>query len=310
MEEVFDTIIVGGGPAGLSAALYAVRKSLKVLVIAKMVGGSVALAPNIENYLGFTLISGAELAARFRKDVENFKEDGLKLLEGLDVVNISGSFPNFTVVTDDGQAFKGKAVVIASGRTHKLLGIPGEKEFLGKGVAVCTTCDAPLYKGKDVAVIGGGNSALSAVLVLAKIASSVTLINSNKDIIGDPILLNKVSKFPSVQMLSNHQALEILGDQFISDLKIKNNQSGEEKTLKVQGIFIEIGSVPATAFDKLTRKDSNGAIMVDEGGATSVTGIWAAGDVNNLWGEQMIISAGEGAKTALAVTSFLSKTTH
>lgn len=310
MDKTCDVIIIGGGPAGLSSALYAVRKNLKVLIIVKAMGGNAAFAGQVENYLGFTLISGAELATRFRDDIAQFQGQGLDLLEGQEVINLEGSFPKFTVTLSDGQKYSGKTVIIASGRIPRMLGIPKEKELLGKGVAICATCDAPLYKGMDVAVIGGGNSALSAAYALLNLATSVTMVNIDQEIKGDAILYKKVSSSSKVKILNNHQSLEILGEKMVQGLKVKDQQTGQEKVLAVQGVFVEVGYTPATSFDKLTRKDDQGAIMVDQAGATSITGIWAAGDVNNLWGEQMIIAAGEGAKTALAVASFLAKTTH
>lgn len=310
MDQIFDTIIIGAGPAGLSAALYAVRKNLKVLLIAKLMGGNATLAPQVENYLGFTIISGAQLAQKFKEDIVRYEGEGLHLFEGREVMEISGSFGDFKVKTDEGKIYGGKTVIIASGRVPKLLGIPGEKEFFGKGVAICATCDAPLYKGKEVAVIGGGNSALGAVLALKDLASLVTVVNIGNDLAGDSILLSKVKGAANVKILNNHQAMEILGEQRVSGLKVKDLQSGKETILSIEGVFIEVGYTPSTSFDHLTRKDNQGAIIVNDSGATSVTGIWAAGDVNTLWGEQMIISAGEGAKTALAVASYLVKSTN
>lgn len=303
----FDTIIIGGGPAGLSAAVYAARKSLKVLLIAKNIGGSAAYAGSVENYLGFSVISGAELVAKFREDLEEFKD--IQVKEGVEVLGISGSFPEFTIKTGDGE-YQSKTVIIASGRVPKMLEIPGEKEYLGKGVAICATCDAPLYKSKDVAVVGGGNSALDAAYALTKIAKSAVIININNELEGDETLLQKIRASPNVKILNNYESIEIVGNQFVTGLKVRDKSSGEEKVLPLQGIFIEIGYTPSTLFDNLTQKNDQGEIVVDEAGATSIPGIWAAGDVNNLWGEQMIISAGEGAKAALAVAKFLAQTAH
>lgn len=305
--EIFDVIIVGGGPAGLSAAIYTARKSLKTLILTKNVGGNIANAGMVENYLGFTQISGPELAGKFRENIEQFKNDGVELHEGVGVTNISGSFPNLTVNTDDGKEYLGKTIIIASGRVSRKLGIPGEDEFLGKGVAICATCDAPLYKGRDVAVVGGGNSALDGAHALMQIAKSVTMINIVDSLTGDAVLRHKVETAPNVKILNNHEAVEILGEQVVNGLKIRNRVSGEEQILPVTGVFIEIGYTPATSFDKLTQKNDKGEIIVDDEGKTSVEGIWAAGDINSLGGEQMIVAAGEGAKTALAVARFLAK---
>lgn len=309
LPQIFDTIIIGGGPAGLSATIYAVRKNLKVLLVTKDIGGQAALSGDIENYLGYTLISGADLAIKFRTEVEQFKNEGLWLEEGEIVSGISGNEGSFQVKTESGKNFFGKTLIIASGRTPKLLGIPGEKEFLGKGVANCATCDAPLFKDRDVAVVGGGNSALDAVTSLVKIAKSITIINNSQDLRGDSVMLANVKNATNVKIINNAEVLEILGDQAVGGLKIRDQAAGEQ-TLVVNGVFVEIGWTPSSSFDKLTKKNERGEIIVDEFGKTSVDGIWAAGDVNSLWGEQIVIAAGEGAKVALVVAEHLARLPH
>lgn len=700
---LFDTIIIGGGPAGLSAAIYAVRKSLKVLLVTKNIGGQAALSGDIENYLGFSLISGAELAAKFREDIEKFKDDGITLKEGEEVTSLEGRDPDFIVKTDQGNIYHGKTVIIASGRIPRMLNVPGEKEFLGKGVATCATClppgesiianssiskienieegqrvlthngtykdvertmettfegdlvkittrfftepvlltpnhpvlkcnlkkgsganywnfnwsspewvqagslkkddivfypvisenkllrsilisdyldlrvdpegnarnrretytahpipnkiplsndflrlvgyflaegcitsrginlyfnkkemtytedvcrlvqkvfhleptvkyennvarimvfskiikdffellfgkysynkklphlmvtldknkqkeivkgffrgdgcvrkkdfclvtnsrtltyqlrdillrlgiipsleirkleklhstqiagrtvnfthdkyhltiggasleamsavlevehpklkkrkrtnssawikdgqvllpirriesqaysgpvlnfavqdnntyvaknfivhncDGPLFKNKDVAIIGGGNSALDAAFSLMKVASSVTIVNLTPDVRGDEVLIKNVKASPLVKILNSHQVLAVQGEQFVTGIKVQDLNTKEEKILPVSGMFIEIGWTPSTRFDNLSHKNSMGEIMVDEFGETSIPGLYSAGDVNDLWGEQIIIAAGEGAKVALKVAEHLAKTPH
>lgn len=307
--EVFDLIIIGGGPAGLSAAIYAVRKSLKVLVLCKSIGGQAALSGDVENYLGFTVISGAELATKFKEEVERFEGQGLWLKEGVEVTDLQGEENNFTVIASS-QSYRGKTVIIAAGRIPRLLGIPGEKELYGKGVATCATCDAPLYKGKEAVVVGGGNSALDAAFSLMKLATKVSIVNNTDQLRGDSILLNNISKASNVTVLNNHQVLEVIGQSKVEGVKVKDSRTNEELTIPAQGVFIEIGWTPSTAFDRLTQKNEKGEIVVDEFGKTSVEGIWAAGDVNNLWGEQIVIAAGEGAKVALVVAEHLAKIPH
>lgn len=308
--KIFDTIIIGGGAAGITAAIYTVRKNLKVLLLTKNIGGQAALSGDVENYPGFTMITGADLARKFKEDLLNFENKGLWIKEGVEVVDLSGADPDFTVKTSDGRQYHGKTVIIASGRIPKMLGIPGEKELYGKGVVTCATCDAPFYKDKDVAIVGGGNSALDTVFSLQKVARSVTIINITDVLRGDEILMKNVTSSPKVKVLNNHEALEILGDQAVGGIKIKNKQTGEEQVMPVSGVFVEIGWIPSNSFDKLTNKNDKGEIEVDEYGATSVPGIYAAGDVNDVWGEQIVIAAGEGAKTALRVAEHLSKVLH
>lgn len=308
--EIFDTIIIGAGAAGITAAIYAVRKNLKVLLLTKNIGGQAALSGDVENYPGFTMITGAELARRFREELLNFENKGLWVKEGFEVTDLSGADPDFVVKISDGKSYRGKTVIIASGRIPKMLNIPGEKQFYGKGVSTCRACDAPFYKDKDVAIVGGGNSALDAAYTLAKVARSVTIINITDNLRGDEILLKNVTTSPRVKILNNHEALEILGDQAVGGIKIKDRKSQQEQILPVSGVFVEIGWSPSTLFDKLTDKNDNGEIEVDEYGTTSVPGIYASGDVNDVWGEQIVIAAGEGAKTALRVAEHISKVPH
>lgn len=306
--EIFDTIIIGGGASGITAAIYTVRKNLKVLLLTKNIGGQSALSGDVENYPGFSMITGADLARKFREELMNFKGQGLWIKEGIEVVGLSGQKLEFNVKINSGEVFHSKSVIIASGRIPKMLGVAGEKELMGKGVAACVTLDAPFYKEKDVAVIGGGNSALDVAFSLIKVARSVTLINITDSLRGDEILLGNVTDSSKVKVLNNHEVLEILGDQAVGGIKIKDIKTGQEQILAVSGVFVEIGWIPSTSFDKLTRKNDKGEIEVDEYGATSQEGIYAAGDVNNIKGEQIVIAAGEGAKTALKVAEYLSKT--
>lgn len=310
LPEIFDTIVIGGGAAGITAAIYTVRKNLKVLLLTKIIGGQAALSGDVENYPGFTMITGADLARKFREDLMNFENKGLWIKEGVEVTDLSGADPDFIAKTADGGQYHGRTVIIASGRIPKMLGIPGEKELFGKGVATCATCDAPFYKDKDVAIVGGGNSALDAAFSLQKVARTVVIINTTDTLRGDEILMKNVTSSPKVKVLNNHEALEILGDQAVGGVKIKNRQTGHQQVIPVSGVFVEIGWTPATSFDKLTNKNDKGEIEVDEYGATSVPGIYAAGDVNDVWGEQIVIAAGEGAKTALRVAEHLSKVPH
>ncbi|MBI2017992.1 FAD-dependent oxidoreductase [Candidatus Daviesbacteria bacterium] len=310
MPQIFDTIVIGAGPAGITAAIYAVRKNLKVLVLTKDIGGQAALSGDIENYPGFSVITGSDLAKQFRIELVNFESKGLWIKEGVEVISLSGADPDFVVKTSEGREYHSKTVIIASGRIPKMLNIPGEKRLYGKGVTTCRACEAPFYKDKDVAIVGGGNSALDAAFSLQKVARSITIINITESLRGDEILLKNVTSSPKVKVLNNHEAIEILGDQAVGGIKIRNTQNNEEQVIPISGVFVEIGWSPSTTFDKLTDKNEKGEIEVDAFGATSVPGIYACGDVNNIWGEQIVIAAGEGSKTALRVAEHIAKVPH
>lgn len=305
--EIFDTIIIGGGASGITAAIYAVRKNLRVLMLTKNIGGQATLSGDVENYPGFSVITGMELARKFRAELLAFEGKGLWVKEEVEVIDLLGNFPNFFIKTSDGEEHHSKTAIIASGRVPKMLGVSGEKELLGKGVSTCATCDTPFYKDKDVVVVGGGNSALDAAFALQKIARSVTIVNITDSLRGDEVLMRNVTTSPKVKVLNNHEVLEILGEQAVGGIKIKNTQKGKEQILPVSGVFIEIGWTPVTGFDSLTEKNEKGEIKVDQFGATSVPGIYACGDVNDQKGEQIVIAAGEGAKSGLGVSEYLSR---
>lgn len=309
--QVFDVVVIGGGPAGISAAIYAVRKSLKVLLLTKIIGGQAARSGDIENLLGFTLVSGADLAAKLREEVERFQDDGIWIKEGVDVSTIEGSEGKFSVKTAQGGTYLSRNVLIASGRIPRMLGVPGEKEFFGRGVATCATCDAPLFRGKRVVVVGGGNSALDAVVSLMKMAQEVTVVNNTDALRGDAMMLESIAKSGNVKILNKTAVVEISGSKFVEGIKVKDLTSGQEQEVGVDGVFVEIGWVPSTDFvPPQVELDENKQIKVDEYGKTSFDGIWAAGDVNNLWGEQIVIASGEGAKTALAMAEHIAGLPH
>ncbi len=308
--QLYDVIIIGAGPAGLSAAIYAVRKSLRTLVVTKDIGGQAALSNDIENYLGFSLVKGIQLTEKFREHLEHFKED-LTLEEGVEVTSIERyplqDQPGFLVKTNDSKKFVGRTLLIASGRTPRMLNVPGEKEFLGKGVANCATCDAPFYKDKEVAIVGGGNSALDAAIPLLKVAKCVNILNLTDKMTGDPVMLKQAEEASCVKIYNNAQTTKILGESQVTGIEFLDTKTNQTQTLPVMGVFIEVGWVPNSPFDKLTEKDARGQIKVDPNLHTSVPGIWAAGDINDMWGEQIIIATGEGAKAALSINNYLSK---
>jgi alkyl hydroperoxide reductase subunit F len=302
---MYDVIIIGAGPAGMTAGIYAARKKLKTLILTKEVGGQMGWSLDMENYSGFTVIDGVSLTKKFRDHLESIPED-LELQKGVEVTNIEKNITTFSVQDKTGFIHYGKSVIIASGKIPKQLGIPGEQKFYGKGVATCAIYDAPLYKNKQVVVIGDGNSAMDAVLVLSKSAKSVTVVNRGSAMEGDAVLKNKISSLPHVQFLSNHKVLEITGERVATGV-IVCDAEGKQKNISTEGIFLEIGYDPEVLFDTVTEKNNLNEIKVGRNMETSVSGIFAAGDVNDARGDQIIIAAGEGAKAAMAAADFLHK---
>lgn len=299
--DIWDVIIVGGAAAGLTAALYASRRALKTLVITKDLGGQAALTTEIENYPGRDLVEGFGLMSDFEKQAKKF---GAQIQFG-EVEEIIPQDGDFLVKTSNNQ-FLSHAIILAFGLTPRDLGVPGEEKFKGQGVSYCATCDAPLFKGKTVVVIGGGNSGLDAADLLAKLGSPVYLIHNIDHLSGDEILRKKVEENTKIKIFLNTSVLEILGKDLVTGIKIKDNQTGKEQELKVQGVFIEIGYKPKTDWvKKLVDLDERGQIIISKDCETSHEGVFAAGDVTNISYKQIVISAGEGAKAALQIYKYL-----
>jgi len=298
MKE-YDVVIVGGGAAGLTAALYTGRKELKTVVISTDIGGQAILTDHIENYPGIDKISGPELMLKFQSQAMKF---GAEIQTGR-VNEIIKKGKNFITILSDGEQYVSKTVILASGKTPRKLGIPGEDKFMGKGVATCATCDAPLFRGKEVAVIGGGNSAFEAVELLDNFATKIYLVHRNKDFRADEVTVKKVKDMEKVEIITNTKPLEVVGDKFVRGLLI------EGKELKVQGVFVEIGYELDTKWlEKLIKLNEKGEIIIDENNNTSVRGIFAAGDVSTVPYKQAVISAGEGAKAGLEAYKYIKGT--
>ncbi len=302
---MYDVIIIGAGPAGMTAAIYTARKKLNTLLLSKDVGGQMVWSADVENYTGFSVISGAELTLKFQEHLKSISED-LELKLGVEVKSIEQNIKSFVVEDTTGQTYFARSVIIASGKKPRHLDIPGEDTFFGKGVAVCATCDAPLYKKKIVAVVGGGNSALDAALALSKVAQQVHIINLNQELVGDEVLKTKVISSPNVIQHNDTKTLEVQGTVSLEGVKVQALGKPAE-VIAIAGLFIEVGYEASANFDKLTAKNDHGEIIVDKDSQSSVPGIFAAGDINDAWGEQIIIAAGEGAKAAMAVSNYLNK---
>ena len=301
-STVYDLIIIGGGPAGLSAAIYAARKVLKTLLISKNIGGQVADTYDIQNYLGFSHIETADLIKKFDEHVEKY---GIEKIEGDEVTSLSLTGKTKRIITSSHNTFHSKTLIIATGKRPRPLNVPGEKELIGRGVAYCSTCDAPLFAGADVAVIGGGNSALEAVIDLEKVANKVYMV-SLTPLTGDQVLQDKVNSFSKVEIYTKYNTLRITGSAMVEGLDIKSLETAEEKRLNVEGVFIEIGLLPNSdiVIDTL-ETNRKGEIKVDDVCRTGIAGVFACGDVTAIPYKQVIIAAGEGAKAALSAYDYL-----
>lgn len=298
---IYDLIIIGAGPAGITASVYAAREKLNFLVITMDIGGQTAWSGNIENYTGYQFITGPELTLKFE---EHLRKYGIALKENEEVLEISKLGEIISVKTSKSN-YEARTVIIASGKKSKELGVPGEKEFKNHGLTYCATCDGPLFSGKVVAVIGGGNSALDATLQLMKIAKHVYIINITAELSGDRIMLAKIKEAANVTILNNHQVTAISGDKFVRSIKVKDQK--DEQELAVEGVFVEIGLIPNSAFAKDIQKNTKQEINIDAFSQTNIPGIFAAGDVTNVLEKQIIIAAGEGSKAALGAFRYLAQ---
>jgi len=300
MKKIYDLIIIGAGPAGITAAVYAARKKMDILVITKDIGGQASWSGDIQNYTGYQFISGPELATKFEEHMRKFDFEIKENEEVKELIFRKGTF----LVKTDKKNYQAKAAIVASGKKSRELGVPGEQEFKNKGLTYCATCDGPLFAGRDVAVIGGGNSALDAALQLIKIANHIYIINFTDNLTGDGIMQEKIRADNKVTIFNNSRVKEILGDSFVQAIKIEEDK--EEKILDVQGIFVEIGLIPNSDFAIDLEKNERKEIVVNQRNETNIPGVFAAGDVTNVPEKQIIIAAGEGAKAVLSAFRYLS----
>ena len=300
MNKVYDLIILGAGPAGITASVYAARKKLDFLVITGDIGGQAAWSGDIENYTGYQFITGPDLALKFQEHMDSF---GIEVNMPERVKNIS-RLGNLVKTVTEKQEYLSKSLIVATGKSPRKLNVEGEKEFKNKGVTYCATCDGPIFRGKKVAIIGGGNSALDAALQMMKISPKVYLINITSQLTGDPVMIEKVKDSPVVEIWNNTQVQKMSGDVFLKGIEVRKNE--EIFHLEVEGVFVEIGLIPNAAFANSLEQNRWGEIVVDCYSKTSVDGIFAAGDVTNVPEKQIIIACGEGAKACLAAFKYLS----
>lgn len=299
-KSYYDVIVIGGGPAGSAAAIYSARKGLKVAVIAERIGGQVKETVGIENLISIPQTTGSQLADNLKTHIREYPID---LLENRHVekIELEGKNKIVHIKGGRGEVYAAPALIIATGASWRRLNVEGESQYIGKGVAFCPHCDGPFYKGKHVAVVGGGNSGIEAAIDLAGICSKVTVIEFAKEFKADQVLQDKLKSLPNVETLLNSQTTQVVGDgEKVVAIKVKERETGKEQTINLEGIFVQIGlTANSGAFKELVATNGAGEIETDEYCHTNRPGVYAAGDVTNVPYKQIIISMGEGAKAAL-----------
>jgi len=301
---MYDLMIIGGGPAGLAASVYAARKQLNTLLISVDIGGQINKTLGIENYLGYQFIEGPELIDKFQTQVSQFPIDQ-KI--GYKVSRLGKIERGFQTVSEAGDEYQAKAVIFATGKSPRRLNVPGEVELTGRGVTYCAICDGPVFTGQRVAVVGGGNSALEAALDMVKIAEHVDLV-SLTPLTGDAILVGKLADAKNLSIFTEHQTEKIEGQDFAEGMLIRDLKSGEGKRLEVTGVFIEIGLVPnSEPVRELIELNRWGEVPITPACETKIPGLYAAGDVTDVPEKQIVVAAGEGAKAALQAHRYLQR---
>jgi thioredoxin reductase (NADPH) len=309
-RKIYDCIVVGAGPAGLTAALYLARFNVDVVVISKDIGGQMAIAPIVDDYPGLPEVSGAKLAEMFKNHVKKYN---VSIIAGDYVKSVNRDGELWCVETENGRRLCSYAVVLAIGSVKRKLNVPGEDKFIGRGVSYCAVCDGTFFKDKVVAVVGGGDSALSSALHLSTIAKKVYLIHRGESFKAFPHYVEKAKKNPKIELVTKTIVTEIIGDKKVSKIKVKNIETNEERTLDIDGIFIEIGSEPPKEFLKSIglELDEKGYVAVNPDMSTNLPGIYACGDVaggkHKYKFEQIITAAAEGAIAAESVYRYLLK---
>ena len=307
-KPAFDVLIIGGGPAAATAAVYAARKGVKTGLVASEFGGQVVETLGIENIPGFKYTEGPDFMANMNEQVTSLGVDVMTGALASDIKEAENSSNKLIEVElDNGAKLESRTVVIATGARWRLLGIPGETEFRNKGVAYCTHCDGPLFKGKPVAVIGGGNSGIEAAIDLAAMVDHVTVLEFLPELKADQVLQDKLYSLDNVTVIKNAQTTGLYGDSRLERLEYTDRESGEDHSLDVEGCFIQVGLVPNTEWLKESDVEltDRGEILVDGEGKTSLEGVYAAGDATNTVFKQIVIAAGSGATAALGAFNYL-----
>ena len=300
----YDLIIIGGGPAGMTAGIYSVRQKLKTLVITKEFGGQMThKAVDIENYPGFEKIPGFELIAKFE---DQMKHKGVEVLND-EVSELKKENNLFTVLTKEGKSIQSKTVIIATGAEPRRLEVKGEQEFLGKGVSYCTTCDGPLFNNKEVAIIGGGEAGFEAALFLNNYASKIYILEYGENIRAGKEIQDKASSLQKIQIITSAELREIKGEDFVKQIVFKDRKTEEEKTLNVEGVFVQAGYEPATSFlkDLVELNERKEVIVNFETFETKTSGLFAVGDVNSQKVKQIIVACGQGAVAVINAYKYI-----
>ncbi|NYF26365.1 alkyl hydroperoxide reductase subunit F [Sporosarcina sp. JAI121] len=301
-KDPYDVLVVGGGPAGASAAIYAARKGIRTGIVADRFGGQILDTATIENFISVNRTQGPKLAASLEEHVKEYNVDVMNLqrakrLEKKDLIEIE---------LENGAILKSKSVILSTGARWRNVGVPGEAEFRNKGVAYCPHCDGPLFEGKDVAVIGGGNSGIEAAIDLAGIVNHVTVLEFMPELKADSVLQERLYSLPNVTVLKNVQSKEITGTDSVNGITYIERDTGQEQHIELAGVFVQIGLVPNTDWlGDAVERNKFGEIVVDKRGATNVPGVFAAGDCSDSPHKQIIISMGSGASAALGAFDYL-----
>lgn len=302
-ENIYDFLIIGGACAGLAAGTYAGRRAMKTLLVTKDIGGQIATTPSVENYPGIDFISGPDLALAMQEQAVKW---GTEIVFD-EVMKIEKRGEMDFVITGNDNTYYGRSLLLAYGKTPRSLGVPGEKEYAGRGVSYCVTCDAPLFRGKTVAVVGGGSSAMEGALILSKVCEKVYLVHRRDEFRGEEVLLTQINETPNIEKVLSSVSEEIVGDgRLVNGLRVSNVTSKEIRELPVSGVFVEIGFMVNSSLVKdLVELDRLNQIVTNNNQETSNSGIFAAGDITDTPFKQAVISASEGTKAALQAYSYL-----
>ncbi len=302
LPDYVDVAIIGAGPAGLSAGIYAQRKGLKTIVIGNSTGGQVNDTSTVENYPGFSSLSGESLAHKFYDHAISLD---IPVIKETKVVDINVQNKVKLVKMDNGNSIRAKAIIIATGSNHRILGVKGEDRLAGRGVAYCAICDGPLFQGREVIVAGGGNAAVEAAIDLSKIAKKVSIVHRSI-FRADQILIDHMKKLQNIDVYLKTQILEVLGENRVTGVRVKSKNTKVEQIIQAEGVFVEVGYTPNSSLVRdIVEINGRGEIKIDSKMQTSVPGIFAAGDVVEGPYKQIVIAAGDGAKAALSANEYI-----